>query len=130
MSVLDVSAVSYIFQAPSSQPAMSAAAGKAPSVPRSAAASSAQPPPLPPRTPPDAATGGDADVPEDKERQQLRKEIPGILTRLYYQTAVSTMQGLTGWGDWYRDWAHWMSPPTERPDIVKTYESRPGLPVR
>jgi acetyl esterase/lipase len=126
MSVLDVSALSYVLKAsPSSQPTMSA---KAAPFPRPLPASAAAPPAPPsPQTP----TNATDTLAEDKERQQLRKETPPLLTRFYFQTAIATMQGLTGWGDWYRDyWDHWMSPPRERPDIVKSYEVRPSLPVR
>jgi hypothetical protein len=64
------------------------------------------------------------------QAQGPAQQPPGLLSRLVYASQVSAMQGATGMGQWYYSWADWISPSPTRPNIVKKYEARPGLPVR
>ncbi|KAH9885050.1 alpha/beta hydrolase fold protein [Xylariomycetidae sp. FL2044] len=53
-----------------------------------------------------------------------------VLSRVYYATSVSAIQGLVNSLMFLRDWNQWMYPPESAPSLVKYYECRPNLPVR
>ncbi|KAL2133206.1 hypothetical protein VTI74DRAFT_2751 [Chaetomium olivicolor] len=60
----------------------------------------------------------------------LRSAAPSLLSKLSYAGAVYAAKGFTGTMGRLRDWKESRNPPEGRPNIVKTYECRPCLPVR
>lgn len=57
-------------------------------------------------------------------------ETPALLSRLYYATTISAVQGAHASGRWYKGWQEWFYPPGLGPDIVKNYDVKEHLPVR
>ncbi|KAL2167132.1 hypothetical protein VTG60DRAFT_1687 [Thermothelomyces hinnuleus] len=60
----------------------------------------------------------------------IRKEVPPFLTRLSYAGYMYGLKSILAPLFWLREWKESRNPPEGRPDIVKTYECRPHLPVR
>ena len=58
------------------------------------------------------------------------REAPSLLSRLYYATTISTVQGAHASGRWYKSWQEYFYPPGLGPDIVKNYDVKAHLPVR
>lgn len=52
-----------------------------------------------------------------------------LSTRLYNGIAIYAFQGLTSPLRWVKNWNEWMWPTGIAPNFVKTYDSRPYLPV-
>ena len=71
-----------------------------------------------------------APAPAAPKSPGLLKEQPSIFGRVYYATTISSVQGFSKPGAWYKSWQDYFYPPQQRPDLVKKYESRPQLPVR
>ncbi|KAK0721330.1 Alpha/Beta hydrolase protein [Apiosordaria backusii] len=55
---------------------------------------------------------------------------PPLLSRISYLSKIYTTKSLSAPQIWYRDWKEYFYPATTQPDIIKTYECRPDLPVR
>ncbi|ROT38294.1 alpha/beta hydrolase fold protein [Sodiomyces alkalinus F11] len=55
---------------------------------------------------------------------------PSLLARLYYATKLSALQLAYRQGTWLQSCKSYLSPRDTHPDLVKTYECRPHLPVR
>ncbi|KAK4196687.1 Alpha/Beta hydrolase protein [Triangularia verruculosa] len=55
---------------------------------------------------------------------------PPILSRISYLSRIYTAKSLSTPLLWLRDWKEYFYPPSTQPDIVKSYECRPDLPVR
>lgn len=64
------------------------------------------------------------------EHKQLRSQPPPLLRKFGYASYIYTVQSLAGPFNWYHGWKEWFYPPDVRPNIVKSYECRPHLPVR
>ncbi|AEO58550.1 hypothetical protein MYCTH_102943 [Thermothelomyces thermophilus ATCC 42464] len=60
----------------------------------------------------------------------IRKEVPSFLTRLSYAGYMYGLKSILAAFFWLREWKESRNPPEGGPDIVKTYECRPHLPVR
>ena len=67
---------------------------------------------------------------DDNKETVLRRPEPPFLTKLRYASYMYGLQSVLGPMLWLRDWKESRNPPPGHPDIVKTYECRPGLPVR
>ncbi|KAK0713257.1 alpha/beta hydrolase fold protein [Lasiosphaeria miniovina] len=57
-------------------------------------------------------------------------ETPGLLSRLAHAGKIYTIKGFVAPMMWMREWKEYFQPPEGGPNIVKTYESRPTLPIR
>ncbi|KAJ2904360.1 alpha/beta hydrolase fold protein [Zalerion maritima] len=55
---------------------------------------------------------------------------PPLLTRLFYASTIAGLQGALRPAVWARELHRWWYGHSHTPDIVKTYEARPALPVR
>ncbi|KAK9770126.1 putative Alpha/beta hydrolase fold protein [Seiridium cardinale] len=53
-----------------------------------------------------------------------------VATRLYNGFTIYGVQGITSPIRWMRAWNEWMWPSGFAPNIVKTYDARPSLPIR
>ncbi|KAL2194776.1 Alpha/Beta hydrolase protein [Corynascus similis CBS 632.67] len=60
----------------------------------------------------------------------IRKEQPPFLTKLSYAGYMYGLKSILIPLFWLREWKESRNPPEGHPDIVKTYECRPHLPVR
>ncbi|KAK1760360.1 Alpha/Beta hydrolase protein [Echria macrotheca] len=81
---------------------------------------------------PEPASNPDSAAPEDAERRDVtpRSQDPGLLAKLSIASRIYGLKGIIAPMLWIRDWTDYMRPPPEAPNIVKTYEVRPHLPVR
>ena len=68
-------------------------------------------------------------VDHDKE-VILRREAPPFLTKLMYAGYMYGLKSILNPVLWLRDWQESRDPPIGWPDIIKSYECRPHLPVR
>ncbi|KAK0669889.1 Alpha/Beta hydrolase protein [Cercophora samala] len=55
---------------------------------------------------------------------------PPLLSRITHLSKIYTAKSLSLPSVWLREWKEYFYPPPAQPDIVKTYECRPDLPVR
>jgi hypothetical protein len=55
---------------------------------------------------------------------------PSLLSKLWYASFMYSLQSVLSPVFWMRDWHESRNPPEGHPNIVKTYECRPALPVR
>ncbi|KAK4445947.1 Alpha/Beta hydrolase protein [Podospora aff. communis PSN243] len=62
--------------------------------------------------------------------QVLRCKAPSLLSKLSYASHIYGLQSMLNPLHWLREWSEYLSPPDGAPNIVKTYECRPHLPVR
>jgi hypothetical protein len=53
-----------------------------------------------------------------------------LSTQLYNGFTIYAVQGITSPIRWLKGWNEWMWPSGFAPNIVKTYDSRPSLPIR
>lgn len=60
----------------------------------------------------------------------LSRQTPPLLSKVSLAGYVYGLKGMLATLHWLRDWSEYFSPPADRPDIIKTYECRPALPVR
>ena len=60
----------------------------------------------------------------------LRRAVPPFLSKLKYASFMYGLQSMLAPMVWIRDWKESRYPADGRPDFIKTYECRPGLPVR
>ncbi|EAQ90473.1 hypothetical protein CHGG_02408 [Chaetomium globosum CBS 148.51] len=60
----------------------------------------------------------------------LRREPPPFLTKLMYAGYMYGLKSILGPVLWLRDWQESRAPPMGWPDMIKTYDCRPQLPVR
>jgi hypothetical protein len=67
---------------------------------------------------------------DDGKETALRAPTPPFLTKLKHASFMYGLQTVLGPMLWVREWKESRNPPPGRPDIVKTYECRPSLPVR
>ncbi|GAB1318103.1 Alpha/beta-hydrolase [Madurella fahalii] len=74
------------------------------------------------------------DGPTDGGRQNdgaaLKRQVPPLLSKVSLASYIYGIKGMLAPIHWLRDWREYFSPPEGHPNIVKAYESRPGLPVR
>ncbi|KAH8202020.1 hypothetical protein TruAng_003775 [Truncatella angustata] len=63
------------------------------------------------------------------ENENVQRQAP-LSTRLYNGFTIYAVQGVSSPIRYLRGWNEWMWPSGFAPDIVKTYESRPSLPIR
>lgn len=73
-----------------------------------------------------AAPTGD----EHEERKALTRQPPTFFTKFSFASHIYSLKGMLVPIWWLRDWSEYFHPPPQVPDIVKTYECRPHLPVR
>jgi hypothetical protein len=80
---------------------------------------------------------GSADAPAQHEPDsngleggKLTKEPPPFFSKIHYATRVYGLQTFVNQALWFRGWKEYFYPPNDAPNIVKTYECRPHLPVR
>ncbi|KAJ4291213.1 hypothetical protein N0V88_006207 [Collariella sp. IMI 366227] len=66
----------------------------------------------------------------DAQDAVLRAKGPPLLSKIVYATKMYAVKGVLGTVGWLRDRKDSWSPPEGRPNIVKTYDCRPKLPVR
>jgi hypothetical protein len=78
---------------------------------------------------PHGGTAGQGDDDGDKETV-LRRQVTPFLTKLAYASYMYSIKGALVPLWWLRDLGERRNPPAGRPNIVTTYECRPGLPVR
>ncbi|KAK3935259.1 Alpha/Beta hydrolase protein [Diplogelasinospora grovesii] len=64
------------------------------------------------------------------DTNSLKHETPTLLSKICYAGHVYGLQGFVSSMVWLRDWKEYLYPPNGGPNIVKTYECRPTLPVR
>lgn len=67
---------------------------------------------------------------DTSEGSLLKREVPPFLSKLSYASYIYGIKGILTPFFWLRDWVEYYNPPDGRPNIVKAYECRPGLPVR
>ncbi|KAK0610180.1 Alpha/Beta hydrolase protein [Bombardia bombarda] len=68
---------------------------------------------------------------EDDDNDSLPKcKAPTLLSKLSYASYIYAIKGAIAPLVWLRDWKEYFIPPEGAPNIVKTYECRPSLPVR
>ncbi|KAK4238769.1 Alpha/Beta hydrolase protein [Achaetomium macrosporum] len=79
---------------------------------------------------PEQAHGGAPGEGERDKETVLRRQDPPFLSKLMYASYMYSIKGVLAPIWWLRDWGEHYNPPPGRPNIVKTYECRPGLPVR
>ncbi|KAK4153266.1 Alpha/Beta hydrolase protein [Chaetomidium leptoderma] len=75
----------------------------------------------------DAASLADGGADQDTV---VRRQVPPFLSKLMYASYMYSLKTFLGPVFWLREWTESRNPPEGRPNIVKTYECRPGLPVR
>lgn len=66
----------------------------------------------------------------DTQETVLRRHVPPFLSKFMYASSLYGLQSILGPVLWLREWRESRNPPEGRPDLVKTYECRPSLPVR
>ncbi|KAI1843807.1 hypothetical protein JX266_010066 [Neoarthrinium moseri] len=64
-----------------------------------------------------------------QDESALHPQYP-IFSRLYNGFTISAVQGVSAPVRWIRGWNEWFWPSGSAPNIVKTYECRPYLPIR
>ena len=69
----------------------------------------------------------DGELERDKP---LRRQAPSFLSKLSLASHVYGLKGVLVPIFWLRDWAEYLYPPPQAPNIVKTHECRPNLPIR
>ncbi len=57
-------------------------------------------------------------------------EVPPFSHKLAYAVHMYSLQTVLAVPLWVRDWREYFYPARDRPNIVKTYECRPTLPIR
>ncbi|KAK0649617.1 Alpha/Beta hydrolase protein [Cercophora newfieldiana] len=67
---------------------------------------------------------------EQDAGQVLRRQPPSLFSKLSHASFIYGLQGMVNSLLWVREWSEYFSPPDGGPNIVKTYECRPHLPVR
>jgi hypothetical protein len=60
----------------------------------------------------------------------LRNEAPPLFTRLKYASSMFALKSMLGGMHMFREWKETRNPPDGHPDLIKTYDCRPGLPIR
>ena len=72
----------------------------------------------------------DSEQPTWNDTMRTVAEPLPLLTRAYYASVMSVLQGMGAHGQWYQGWQQYFYPPEKGPNIVKTYDIRQNLPVR
>jgi len=67
---------------------------------------------------------------QEEGGQVLRRKPPPLLSKLSYASHIYGLQSMLNPLHWFREWSEYLSPPDGAPNIIKTYECRPHLPVR
>lgn len=62
--------------------------------------------------------------------KMVRKSPPPLIQKVGLAAQVYGIQGFMGTMTWFQDWRDWFWPAGGGPNIVKAYETRPGMPVR
>ncbi|KAK1833917.1 Alpha/Beta hydrolase protein [Podospora conica] len=70
------------------------------------------------------------DPPDQDGQTTLRRREPPLSAKLSFAGHVYGLQGMLRPLFWVQDWKEYFSPPPNGPNIIKTYECRPYLPVR
>ena len=64
------------------------------------------------------------------EETTLKRQVPTFLSKLSFASYIYSLTGILAPFIWLRDYGEYFNPPDGRPNIIKTYECRPELPVR
>ncbi|KAK4172592.1 Alpha/Beta hydrolase protein [Triangularia setosa] len=83
----------------------------------------------PPPPEPQPTTNHDDDD-DDSSRTAITHQPPPLLSKITYLSKLYTTKSICTPLVWFRDWKEYFYPPPTQPDIIKTYECRPDLPVR
>lgn len=80
-------------------------------------------------TPGQPPNGAPVDA-HSNEDSVLTRQAPSLLSRLKYATSMCALKTVLSGMHTLREWKEARNPPDGCPDIIKTYDCRPDLPVR